>query len=50
MKMDEAKAYRWAAQVLRGIEGKLAPEDLQTLADRVASAIIEAARTEGGGS
>lgn len=43
---DEATAYKWAAQALRGLEGKAQAEAIQTAMDRVASAVLEAARGE----
>ena len=42
--MTEALAYQWAAQAMRGLKGKVEPHLLQTLADRIAAAILAAAK------
>lgn len=42
--MVEATAYQWAAQAMRGLEAWLEPHILQRLADRIAAAILAAAR------
>ena len=44
--MTEATAYKWAAQAMRGLEGKVEPHLLQTLADRIVAAILAAAKGE----
>ena len=40
--MTEATAYKWAAQAMRGLEDRVEPHLLQTLADRIVAAILEA--------
>ena len=42
--MTEATAYNWAWRAMRGLEGRVEPHLLQTLADRIVAAILEAAK------
>lgn len=44
--IDEAIAYQWAAHCLKSLEGLVEAYKLQQVADRIASAIMEAARRE----
>ena len=41
--MDEATAYKWIGQIFNGIDGKVFEVHVrQTLADKIASALVEA--------
>ena len=39
--MDEALAYKWAAQATRPIEKLIEPHKIEQLADLISSAILE---------
>ena len=41
-KMDESKAYKWAAQAARHVNGLVEMHTLQRLVDSIAAAILEA--------